>query len=66
MNEIDALFAHNRFVTRGKMILLMHDQMFQDKFDGENNLRTVIRELKKRGYKFEDLTTYEPQVVASD
>ena len=66
VNEIDALFAHNRFVTRGKMILLMHDQMFQDKFDGENNLRTVIRELKKRGYKFEDLTTYEPQVVASD
>lgn len=59
VGEIDSLFAHNHFVKPGKMILLMHDEMFQDKFNGEENLRAFIRKLKQHGYKFESLDTYE-------
>jgi peptidoglycan/xylan/chitin deacetylase (PgdA/CDA1 family) len=57
--EIDSLFAYNHFVRPGKMILLMHDEMFQDKFDGKQNLQTFIRKLKQRGYAFAALSTYD-------
>lgn len=59
VREIDALFAYNRFVKPGKMILLMHDEMFQDKFNGEENLRLLIQKLKQRGYRFGGLSDYE-------
>lgn len=57
--EIDHLFRFNRFTRRGKMILLMHDQMFQDRFDGKANLTALIKTLKSRGYLFGDIGTYE-------
>ncbi|WP_437353148.1 polysaccharide deacetylase family protein [Neorhizobium petrolearium] len=59
VSEIDHLFRYNRFMRPDKMILLMHDQMFQDKFDGKQNLETFIRQLKARGYRFGDLARYE-------
>ncbi|WFU07349.1 polysaccharide deacetylase family protein (plasmid) [Rhizobium sp. CB3171] len=59
VREIDSLFAYNRFVKPGKMILLMHDAMFQDKFNGQENLRALIRKLKQRGYQFSSLRDYE-------
>lgn len=59
VTEIDHLFRFNRFTRRGKMILLMHDQMFQDRFDGKANLTALIRTLKSRGYAFGDTGTYE-------
>ncbi|MDE1991088.1 MAG: polysaccharide deacetylase family protein, partial [Rhizobiaceae bacterium] len=34
VGEIDHLFGYGRFMKPGKMILLMHDEMFQDKFNG--------------------------------
>lgn len=59
VSEIDHLFRYGRFTRKGKMILLMHDQMFQDKFNGTDNLTALIRALRKRGYAFGDLATYE-------
>ncbi|MDQ6435190.1 polysaccharide deacetylase family protein [Mesorhizobium sp. LHD-90] len=59
VSEIDHLFRFNRFTRRGKMILLMHDQMFQDRFDGKANLTALIRALKSSGYAFGDIRTYE-------
>lgn len=58
VNEIDHLFQYGRFTQRGKMILLMHDQMFQDQFDGQENLQALIRRLKERGYAFGDIRSY--------
>lgn len=60
LSEIDHLFGYGRFVQPGKMILLMHDEMFQDKFDGQENLRILIRQLRQRGYRFGDIRTYAP------
>ncbi len=60
VNEIDHLFQYGRFTQRGKMILLMHDQMFQDQFNGRDNLQSLIRKLKERGYAFGDIKNYAP------
>jgi peptidoglycan/xylan/chitin deacetylase (PgdA/CDA1 family) len=59
MDEIDHLFRYGRFTRKGKMILLMHDQMFQDKFNGTDNLTALIKGLRKRGYAFGDIATFE-------
>jgi peptidoglycan/xylan/chitin deacetylase (PgdA/CDA1 family) len=59
VSEIDSLFRHNRFLKPGKMVLLMHDQMFQEKFDGAENLTALIRALKSRGYRFGALGGYD-------
>jgi len=60
VSEIDHLFQYGRFTQPGKMILLMHDEMFQDQFNGQDNLRTLIRSLRERGYAFGDIRTYAP------
>lgn len=59
VSEIDHLFAYNRFTKRGKMILLMHDQMFQDRFDGRAKLTALITALKQRGYVFGRIDRYD-------
>ncbi|MBZ9959948.1 MULTISPECIES: polysaccharide deacetylase family protein [unclassified Mesorhizobium] len=59
VSEIDHLFGYGRFVKRGKMILLMHDEMFQDGFDGKTKLTRLITALKQRGYAFGTIQSYD-------
>ena len=59
VSEIDHLFRGVRFVHPGKMILLMHDEMFQDSYNGTANLTAFITALKQRGYVFGSLETYD-------
>jgi peptidoglycan/xylan/chitin deacetylase (PgdA/CDA1 family) len=59
VNEIDHLFQYGKFVRPGKMIVLMHDEMFQDQFNGKENLTALIRALKQRGYTFGYLDKYD-------
>lgn len=58
VGEIDHMFARNELVVAGKMLLLMHDEMFSDHFNGEANLRSLIAALKAKGYQFGHLETY--------
>jgi len=60
VNEIDHLFGYGRFTQPGKMLLLMHDEMFQDQFNGHENLQSLIRKLRDRGYAFGDIRSYAP------
>ncbi|MFS8046262.1 polysaccharide deacetylase family protein [Rhizobium sp. BR 314] len=60
VSEIDHLFQYGRFAQPGKMILLMHDEMFQDQFDGQGKLQSLIQKLKQRGYAFGDIRSYAP------
>ncbi|SCB18242.1 Peptidoglycan/xylan/chitin deacetylase, PgdA/CDA1 family [Rhizobium miluonense] len=60
VSEIDHLFQYGRFTQRGKMILLMHDEMFQDQFNGQENLQALTRTLRQRGYAFGDIRDYAP------
>lgn len=57
--EIDARFLANREVESGNLILLMHDEMFQDHFDGVSNLTALIDGLKQRGYAFGHIADYD-------
>lgn len=57
VSEIDHLFAC--FTKPGKMILLMHDEMFQDRFDGRAKLTALITALKQRGYVFGRIDGYD-------
>ncbi|MET3582295.1 peptidoglycan/xylan/chitin deacetylase (PgdA/CDA1 family) [Mesorhizobium robiniae] len=59
VSEIDHLFGYGRFVKPGKLILLMHDEMFQDVFDGKANLTALIKALKLRGYTFGAISGYD-------
>ncbi|TPK64179.1 MULTISPECIES: polysaccharide deacetylase family protein [unclassified Mesorhizobium] len=59
VSEIDHLFGYGRFVKHGKMILLMHDEMFQDGFDGKTKLAMLITALKQRGYAFGTIQSYD-------
>ncbi|MDX8495257.1 polysaccharide deacetylase family protein [Mesorhizobium sp. VK22B] len=59
VSEIDHLFGYGHFVKPGKLILLMHDEMFQDAFDGKAKLTALITALKLRRYAFGAIPTYD-------
>ncbi|WP_395450614.1 polysaccharide deacetylase [Aminobacter sp. UC22_36] len=59
VSEIDHLFANARFVQPNKLILLMHVEMFQDGYNGEDNLTSLIQALKQRGYAFGEIQSYD-------
>lgn len=59
VSEVDHLFAYGRFTKPRKMILLMHDEMFQDRFDGRTKLTSLITALKRRGYVFGHIADYD-------
>lgn len=56
LTEIDARFLANREVECGNLILLMHDEMFQDHFEQSHR---VIDGLKQRGYAFGHIADYD-------
>jgi peptidoglycan/xylan/chitin deacetylase (PgdA/CDA1 family) len=59
VSEIDHLFGYGRLVQKNKLVLLMHDEMFQSIFDGETKLRALIQALRKRGYTFGRIADYD-------
>jgi len=58
LQEVDEKFNSGTTVLPNKLILLMHDEMFQDHFDGVENLSQLIDLLRKRGYKFDFIKNY--------
>ena len=59
VSEIDHLFGYGHFAKPGKLILLMHDEMFQDGFDGKTKLTDLITALKLRHYAFGTIPNYD-------
>lgn len=59
VSEIDHLFGYGRFAKPRKLILLMHDEMFQDGFDGKAKLTALIVALRLRHYAFGAIATYD-------
>lgn len=58
LEEIDEAFTKNELKKPGKLVLLMHDQMFPDAYDGKVNLVALIQGLKQRGYVMDHLRNY--------
>jgi hypothetical protein len=59
VSEIDHLFAYGHFARPNKLILLMHDEMFQDAFDGKAKLTALIAALRLRHYAFGAIAGYD-------
>jgi peptidoglycan/xylan/chitin deacetylase (PgdA/CDA1 family) len=59
VSEIDHLFVYSHFARPNKLILLMHDEMFQDAFDGKAKLTALITALKLRHYTFGAIADYD-------
>ena len=59
VSEIDHLFGYGHFARPNKLILLMHDEMFQDAFDGKANLTALIAALRLRHYAFGAIAGYD-------
>ncbi len=61
VSEIDHMFSGKvRFVRPNRLILLMHDEMFRDAFNGTANLTALIQGLRQRGYSFGRIPDYDP------
>ncbi|HJD64297.1 MAG TPA: polysaccharide deacetylase family protein [Rickettsia endosymbiont of Sericostoma sp.] len=60
VEEIANKFAEQGTALPNKLILLMHDEMFQDCFNGKENLRNLISALRKKNYKFDFIKNYNP------
>ncbi len=58
VEEIANKFAEQGTALPNKLILLMHDEMFQDCFNGKENLRNLINALRKKNYKFDFIKNY--------
>lgn len=58
VKEMEFSVKHGRNRKKGKVILLSHDIMFGDNYDGINNLTTFIKLLKKNGWVFDSLDNY--------
>ncbi len=59
MREIEKKLTTNQTLTKNHLILLMHDQMFQDKYNGQEKLTKLIQLLKQNGYKISSLQNYQ-------
>ena len=58
ITEIGNAFKDKKTVRQDHLILLMHDEMFRNEFDGKENFGALITALKKEGYKIGKLTDY--------
>lgn len=57
-NSMEKIYEKKLSSKDDKVVLLMHDFMFSDKFDGKNNLTTLIELLKNGGWSFENIENY--------
>ena len=58
VNKVEALHKAKQCMRNDKVILLMHDFMFRDCFNGEKNLVALIQLLKQKGWEFAGIETY--------
>ncbi len=58
VQKINTCYRCSRSAKEGKVILLAHDFMFQDKFNGKRKLRMLIRLLRDSGWQFDTLENY--------
>lgn len=58
VNKMEYIHEKNYTRVENKVVLLMHDRMFANQFNGKENLQTLITLLKNNGWKFENIEQY--------
>ncbi|PLP60623.1 polysaccharide deacetylase [Mesorhizobium loti] len=61
IDEIEHLFSAGRTIGKNKLILLMHDEMFQDVFQGKDKLTALVAGLRAKGYAFGHIVDYDTE-----
>lgn len=56
--KMEKIYKNNSSSKENKVILLMHDFMFAQKFNGKENLQTLIQLLKDNDWSFENIENY--------
>jgi len=63
-NKINNFYKYRKPTKKNKIVLLAHDFMFKDKYNGKLKLKNLIKELKNTGWKFETVDMYsEPCLI---
>jgi hypothetical protein len=57
-NSMEKIYEKKLSSKEDKVVLLMHDFMFSNNFDGKENLKTLIQLLKNGGWSFENIENY--------
>ncbi len=57
-NSMEKIYEKKLSSKEDKVVLLMHDFMFSNNFDGKENLKTLIQLLKNGGLSFENIENY--------
>jgi peptidoglycan/xylan/chitin deacetylase (PgdA/CDA1 family) len=60
VQQIDESFIKGKTACPNKLILLAHDEMFQDRFNGSEKLKQLIVSLRQKNYKFDVIKNYKP------
>lgn len=58
VRQIEKVHAGKNSFLKNKVVLLMHDRMFINKFEGKKNLETLITLLKNNNWKFANIEEY--------
>lgn len=58
VNKMELIHSKSYSRLPNKVVLLMHDRMFNNSFNGKENLQTLIKLLKNNGWKFENIERY--------
>lgn len=58
VNKMEFINSKSYSRLPNKVVLLMHDRMFNNSFNGKENLQTLIKLLKNNGWKFENIERY--------
>jgi peptidoglycan/xylan/chitin deacetylase (PgdA/CDA1 family) len=58
VKQIDSLFAHERTKTPGHLVLLAHDQVYEDAADSSELHQFIIKLKAKNEYDFETVSNY--------
>nr|WP_228286328.1 polysaccharide deacetylase family protein [Arcobacter vandammei] len=56
--KMEKIYKNKSSLKENKVVLLMHDFMFLNKYDGKENLSTLIKLLKDNGWSFDNIENY--------
>ncbi|MEA1915519.1 MAG: hypothetical protein U9N30_09400, partial [Campylobacterota bacterium] len=58
VKRIERLYKKNKIAKQDKFILLLHDPMFKNKYNGRKILQQLIQKLKSNGWEFDSIANY--------
>ena len=58
VRKIERLYKKDKIAKKDKFVLLLHDPMFKNRYNGKKNLQQLIKKLKQNGWEFDTIANY--------